>query len=97
MIPTGIFFAFLGYAFTDVLMDDLLWKYRRYLVVTEVIPEWLKKPLGLCNVCFTGQLSFWGMLPLVNWTYVSVVTWLGLVSLNMIIILILNKYVSKEN
>ena len=97
MIYTGIFFAFIGYAFTSILMDDVLWVYKRYLLATETLPEWLKKPLGLCNVCFTGQLSFWGMLPMVEWNYTGIITWLGIVSLNMIIILILNFYVNKED
>lgn len=92
MIYTGIFFAFIGYAFTSVLMDDVLWKYKRYLLATETLPEWLKKPLGLCNVCFTGQLSLWGMIPFVEWTYQGILTWMGIVSLNIVIVLILNRY-----
>lgn len=92
-----ILYAFIGFVFTVILMDDLLIGYKRYLVSSKVIPEWLKKPLGLCSVCFTGQLSLWGMLPLVVWNYEGIVLWIGTVALNMIIVLILTHHYAEKN
>ena len=54
---------------------------------------WLKKPLGLCGSCFTGQLSFWGMLPLLEWNYGVIVAYFGILSINIIIAYLLIKYV----
>lgn len=89
----GLAFSFIGFAFTTILMNDLLLWYKRILTMTKAIPEWLKKPLGLCSVCFTGQLSLWGSLPLVELTYSGIILWFGVVCLNMVIVYILtHKY-----
>lgn len=96
MIVYGIFFAFIGYIFTAILMDDVLIGYRRFLIMNRFIPEWAAKPLGLCPVCFTGQLSLWGSIPLVEWNYYGIVAWFGVISINMIMVLIFLKYVKNE-
>ena len=96
MIYFGVFFAFIGYAFTKILMNDLLWGYKKYLVENLILPEWIKNPMGLCSVCFTGQLSLWGMTPMVQWSYSGVLVWLGIVSLNMIIVKIIDRYVETD-
>jgi len=96
MIYFGIFFAFISYVFTRILMNDLLFEYKRYLTETTMIPEYLKNPMGLCMTCFTGQISLWGMLPLVQWSYSGILVWLGIVSLNMIIVTIIDRYVETD-
>ena len=89
----GLLFAFIGYAFSRILLEDVLLFYSRFL---HRLPEWVGKPLGLCAVCFTGQLSLWGMLPMVDFTYIGILHYLGIVSLNMILVKILI-YAIKED
>jgi uncharacterized membrane protein len=89
----GIVFSFIGYVFTRILMEDLLISYQRWL---HTLPDWLGKPLGLCPVCFTGQLTFWGMLPLLRFDYLTIIMYLGTISINMIIVKTL-EYVFKED
>jgi len=79
----GLYIAVITYAFTRILMEDMLLGYARFLYT---LPEWLGKPLGLCAVCFTGQLSLWALLPFVVWDFPGIIAYLGTVSLNMIIV-----------
>ncbi len=79
----GLFFPFIGYAISRILIGD----YIEGLLTR--LPGWLNKPLGLCGVCLTGQLSLWGLLPFVTWDYRGVVTYVGIISLNMIVTKIL--------
>ena len=95
IILFGLFYAFIGYAFTVILMNDLLLGYKRVLTMNKTIPEWLKKPLGLCPICFTGQLSLWGCLPFVTWTVFGVFLWIGIICLNMTIVYILTHTISE--
>jgi len=30
-----------------------------YRKIIMKLPDWLNKPLGSCNLCFTGQATFW--------------------------------------
>ncbi len=92
MILTGIYLSFIAYVFTRILLEDVLLRYTRFL---HTLPQWLGKPLGLCAVCFTGQLSLWAMLPLVCWDFSGIMTYLGIVSLNMIIVKFLT-YAEKD-
>jgi hypothetical protein len=73
-------------------MEDLLVSYTRLL---HRLPEWLGKPLGLCAVCFTGQLTLWAMLPFVRWTYLGIIEYIGVIAINMIIVKFL-MYVEKD-
>ncbi len=79
----GLFFAAIGYVFTRVLMEDMLIPYTRWL---HTLPEWIGKPMGLCPACFTGQLSFWGMLPFFTFEYPSVIMYFGIISINIILV-----------
>ena len=79
----GLLIAPIGYVFTRILMEDLLIGYARLILR---LPEWLNKPLGGCGVCFTGQASVWLLLPFVRWDYLGVLTYIGIVSINMIIV-----------
>lgn len=79
----GIVIAFIGYAFTRIIMEDLLAWYTRAILR---LPDWLNKPLGICGVCMTGQLSFWLLLPMVEWNYIGVLTFAGIISINMTIV-----------
>lgn len=90
---TGLLFAPIGYVFTKVLMQDVFTPYRRLLYR---LPGWLGKPLGLCSVCFTGQLSLWGMLPFVELRYDSIIWYAGIISINIIIVKLLS-YGIKED
>jgi hypothetical protein len=94
MIFYGLFFAFIGYAFSELLMNDLLYDYKLFLGLK--VKSWLARPLGLCSVCFTGQLTLWLSLPLVTWDYVGVISWLGVISVNMIVVYIMKLYVDFE-
>lgn len=33
--------------------------FERYGDLIARLPEWLNKPLGLCEKCFAGQVAFW--------------------------------------
>ncbi len=47
----------IGYVVPGILLyEDVLNWYARLL---GRLPEWLGKPLGLCAVCFTGQIALW--------------------------------------
>lgn len=94
MIFYGLFLSVIGFVFTKVLMADVLFFYKRFLF--DKAPEWLGKPLGLCSTCFTGQISLWVSLPLTTWNYVGILSLVGVVSINMIVVLILNKYVETD-
>jgi hypothetical protein len=94
MIFYGLLFAFIGYAISEILMNDLLFSYKVFLV-NKVKPI-LARPLGLCSVCFTGQLTLWFSLPLVTWDYVGLISWFGVISINMIVVYILDRYVEFE-
>ena len=49
--------SIVGYVFTSILLyEDVLNWYGRLL---GKLPGWLGKPLGLCSICFTGQLALW--------------------------------------
>jgi hypothetical protein len=91
----ALLFSFIGYAFTAILMDDVFWGYRKWLTLLDA-PDWLKKPLGLCPVCFTGQLTLWFSLPLLKFSYVGILSYIAVICINMIIVLILQKYVKGD-
>lgn len=82
----GILIAFIGYVFTQVLMEDLLVWYTRAILR---LPDWLNKPLGACGVCFTGWLTIGLLLPLYEHSFIGLVTFAGIVSLNMTIVKLL--------
>ncbi len=90
----GLFFAFVGYGWAHILLEDIFAPVRRWLLD---LPPWLGKPLGLCGVCFTGQLTLWGMLPLVSLSYTSIIMYLGIVCINMIIVELISKHGNKED
>ena len=73
------------------MQDVLIW-YARLILR---LPEWLSKPLGGCSICFTGQASVWLLLPFVRWTYEGILIYLGVVSINMIIVKLL-MYAEKD-
>ena len=86
MIWYGLLFAPIGYVFTRILMEGVLIGYNRLI---SNLPDWLYKPLGGCGPCFTGQLTLWGMLPMFRMDYLSIILYLGIVSINIIIVKIL--------
>lgn len=65
-----------------MMIEEELDFYMRWL---HTLPLWLAKPLGLCKKCFTGQLTLWLMLPLVEWTYEGILTYLGIICINILI------------
>ena len=83
MLAYGLFFAVMGYAFSRILLEDVFLFYTQWL---HNLPVWLGKPMGLCAVCLTGQLSLWGMMPLSGTTFTEIITHLGIVCLNMVIV-----------
>lgn len=94
MIFYGLFLSVIGFVFTKVLMTDVLFFYKQFL--HNKVPAVIAKPLGLCSTCFTGQISLWFSLPLVTWNYVGIISFIGVVSINIIVVLILNKYVETD-
>ena len=82
----GLFFAPIGYVFSRVLLEDMLIPYHRLIAR---LPDWLYKPLGGCGMCFTGQLTLWGMLPFFRTDYKSIILYFGIVAINIIIVKIL--------
>jgi quinol-cytochrome oxidoreductase complex cytochrome b subunit len=96
MIFYGIFFAFIGYVYSNVLLNEFLWPFKERLLYDDKIPEWIRKPLGGCSICFTGQLTLWGSIPLVEWTYVGIVQWFGVVCLNIVLVAIINVVTGEE-
>lgn len=83
---TGLFFAPIGYVFARVLLEDVLISYHRWIAT---LPDWLYKPLGGCAMCFTGQLTLWGLIPFFRMEYLSIILYFGIISINIIIVKIL--------
>lgn len=55
-------FAMFGYCFSCVLTqeDKILERYGDFLITLQNKGlKWLADPLGLCEVCFTGQVALW--------------------------------------
>jgi hypothetical protein len=96
MIWYALFFSVIGYAYSNIVLNDLGWRIKHFLLFNDNYPEWIRKPLGGCSICFTGQLTFWGSLALVEWTYTGLITLFGIVSINMIIVIFLNKTFENE-
>jgi len=47
-----------AYVFSRILIDpDMIFGWWNN--VLNKIPDWLAKPLGKCEYCLAGQLSFW--------------------------------------
>lgn len=90
-----ILLSFIGYAFTVILMDDVFFFWKKF-IFSGRMPEYLAKPLGGCPVCFTGQLTLWVSIWFVDWTFIGVLYWISTISINMIIVLILMKYVKGD-
>lgn len=97
----GLMFFPIGYVFTQVLMEDVLCFYTRFL---HRLPPMVAKPLGLCGACFTGQLSLWGTLPLLikdlqatGQHYLYIIMYLSVVSINIILVTIFTKHGNQEN
>jgi hypothetical protein len=86
--------SFIAYAFSVILMDDVAYSYGRFIQMN--LPLWLAKPMGLCPVCFTGQLTLWLSIWFVDWSYMGIILWLATISINMIIVLILMRYVKGD-
>lgn len=82
----GLFFAPIGFVFSRILLEDMLIGYHRLIAK---LPEWLYKPLGGCAMCFTGQLTLWGLLPFVRADYKSIILYFGIIAINIIIVKIL--------
>lgn len=79
----GVFFSLIGYVYSRILLEDILLPWHRTILK---LPTWLYKPLGGCAVCFTGQLTFWGMLPFWKWHYQTIIVYFGIIALNIIIV-----------
>jgi len=86
--------AFIAYAFSIILMEDVAFRYSVF--IQRKLPLWLGKPLGLCPICFTGQLTLWLSIAYVDWNYLGIIAWLATISLNMIVVLILMRYVKGD-
>lgn len=86
--------ALIAYAFSIILMEDVAFRYS--LFIQRKLPLWLGKPLGLCPICFTGQLTLWSSIAYVDWNYLGIIAWLATISLNMIVVLILMRYVKGD-
>jgi hypothetical protein len=69
-----IFRAFLvasiGYVFTHVLITygNVLHFYSKLL--EKIKYEFVRKPLGECTLCFTGQLALWSGLCMFDYIYI---------------------------
>lgn len=61
MINTLLNFALIGitaWVFTNILiLPEMI--FGKYAELLGKLPSYLAKPLGLCEYCFAGQLSFW--------------------------------------
>lgn len=79
----GLLIAPIGYAFSRILIPDVLNWYARLILR---LPEWLNKPLGMCGVCFTGQASVWLLMAFVEVTFWGIIEYLAVISTNMIIV-----------
>lgn len=83
-----------SYVVTNILMADdcLLSKYTEFLGVIKRSKkwyDWLAKPLGYCDSCFTGQVSLWYGLYLFGFNIISIITF---ICTNLILLKQLHKH-----
>ena len=54
----AILIGLFAYVFCNILTDTgmIFGKYYQWL---QKLPEWLAKPLGMCEYCFAGQIALW--------------------------------------
>lgn len=54
----AIIIGITAWVFTLILIepDMIFYKYGQLI---RKLPDWLNKPLGLCEYCFAGQLALW--------------------------------------
>jgi hypothetical protein len=68
MILESIIIGIVGWVFCLILIQpDMI--FAKWQVVLDKLPEWLAKPLGGCEFCFTGQVALWYYLYQYHSTY----------------------------
>ena len=58
MITHAIIVGIVAWVFVFILIDTGM-IFEKWWVVLNKLPQWLSKPLGSCEYCFTGQLGLW--------------------------------------
>jgi len=84
-----------SYTFSNILIEPGMifgWWWK----VLNRLPEWLKKPLGGCELCFGGQLSLW-YYPIVHRASYAPVTHVMYIILTIFIIRIINRILWQQN
>jgi hypothetical protein len=58
MLMTSVYVAIVAFIFSYVLIDEegIFAFYGRLI---NRLPLWASKPLGMCELCFSGQLALW--------------------------------------
>lgn len=49
--------SLIAFIFTEMIKDKMIFSF--YQIWLAKLPEWLAFPLGLCYMCFTGQVCLW--------------------------------------
>lgn len=82
----SILISVIGYVFTHNLIQagDILHFYKK--LIQKIPYNSLRKPLGMCTVCFTGQLALWLGIFYVGLDIVPLIQFIGLSILGVIII-----------
>lgn len=58
-ISLSFFLALCAWVFVNVLQcEGMIFEW--YSRLLEKLPEWIKNPLGACDLCMAGQFGLWG-------------------------------------
>lgn len=84
----AIYIGITAWVFTMILIDpDMI--FGKYGQLLQKLPDWLGKPLGLCEYCLAGQLALWYYL-IANWSDYNVITHIFFVSIAILTVEIIN-------
>lgn len=60
----------IGHVFSNILLYQDMFNWYGRLISR--LPGWIYKPLGLCSMCFSGQLAFWFCVIFLDWHWMDI-------------------------
>jgi hypothetical protein len=93
MIWQAIIIGITAWVFTLILIEpDMI--FYRYGELIRKLPDWLNKPLGICEYCLSGQLALWYYFTLGNY---NLFYHIGFISVSIFTVKITNIIVYGNN
>lgn len=91
----AIIIGITAWVFTLILIepDMIFYKYGQLI---RKLPDWLNKPLGLCEYCLAGQLAFWYYI-YYSWGSYNPFFHIGFVSVAIFTVRIINHIINNNS